>query len=625
MNYTPRKDDKAPSQNRGGFGPRSYIEKPQDFKGTMKKLSKYIIPYKTPIIFSGIMSILSSLSSVLSPWLMGLMTSEIADAFLEKRSVGLIPFIFGIEVTFIEMAILVILFFSLGGALAYLQSYILIGMTQNLTYEMRQEIAEKINTLPLSYFDSQSFGDVLGRSTNDVETISQTLNQSLSEIFRAITLLLGVIVIMFFLNWILALVVLSTTVVSFFVAKKFVKLSQKYFRTQAKAVGDMSGHVEEMFNGHRIVKVFNHQEKALKEFDVINQAIYESTFKSQFVSGIMFPIQFFIGNVGFILIAFVGAILVVSGSIKIGLIQTFITYTRQINQPIQSLGSIASVLQSTAAAAERIFNLLDAQNESKDKENNVDTNTFKGHVVFENVHFSYVEGVEVIKGFNAKIKPGQMVAIVGPTGAGKTTIVNLLMRFYDVKKGRILIDGMDILELSRSQVRALFGMVLQDTWLFEGTIYDNISYGSEHKEKIEVMHAAKMAQSDHFIESHPGGYDFELMESGANISQGQQQLITISRAMLANHKMLILDEATSSVDTRTEVLIQQAMDTLMKGRTSFVIAHRLSTIKNADLILVMNEGNIVEQGTHESLLEAKGFYSKLYNAQFEEKTNPDVV
>jgi len=623
MNQTPRKPEKTSSM-RGGFNPMAYIEKPQDFKGTMKKLLTYIKPYQPQIIFSAIMSVLSSLSTVVSPWLMGLMTTEVADAFLEGRPVSDINIIFGISTNFLGMALLVILFFALGGALAYLQSYILIGMTQNLTYSMREEIAAKLNTLPLRYFDSQSFGDVLGRSTNDVETISQSLNQSLSEVFRAITLLLGVIIIMFFLNWILALVVLVTTIISFYVAKTFVKLSQKYFRTQAKAVGDMSGHVEEMFNGHRIVKVFNHQEKALKTFDSINEKIYESTFKSQFISGIMFPMQFFIGNLGFILIAGIGALLVVSGSIKVGLIQTFITYTRQINQPIQSLGSIASVLQSTAAAAERVFNLLEAQDETKDPVYNQAATEIKGHVVFDNVHFSYVEGTEVIKGFSAEIKPGQMVAIVGPTGAGKTTIVNLLMRFYDVSKGSILIDGNNILDMPRSQVRSLFGMVLQDTWLFEGSILDNIQYGSEETSIDDVMKASKLAQSHHFIESHPGGYQFELMESGANISQGQQQLITISRAMLANRKMLILDEATSSVDTRTEVLIQKAMDKLMKGRTSFVIAHRLSTIKNADLILVMDKGNIVEQGTHQALLENNGFYAKLYNAQFEDKANPDV-
>ncbi len=399
------------------------------------------------------------------------------------------------------------------------QAYLLIGMTQDVTYQMRQEIAVKLNRLPLSYFDSQSFGDVLGRSTNDVETISQTLNQSLSEVFRAVTLLLGVMIIMFVLNWILALVVLSTTIVSFYVARIFVKLSQKFFRKQAKATGDMSGHVEEMFNGHRIVKVFNYQEKALKEFDSINEDIYYTTFYSQFISGIMFPMQFFIGNVAFILIAGVGAVLVVNGAIQVGLIQTFLTYTRQINQPIQSLGSIASVLQSTAAAAERIFDLLDAENEPEDDVDAKHIKNFKGHVVFDNVHFSYVEGTEVIKGFNADIKPGQMVAIVGPTGAGKTTMVNLLMRFYDIQQGKITIDGVDIKTMSRSELRALFGMVLQDTWLFEGTIYENLIYGSEEASENAVIEASKLAQSHHFIESHPGGYQFELTESGSNISR----------------------------------------------------------------------------------------------------------
>jgi ATP-binding cassette subfamily B protein len=515
------------------------------------------------------------------------------------------------------MSILVILLYILAGMLSYFQAYLLIGMTQDVTYQMRQEIAVKLNRLPLSYFDSQSFGDVLGRSTNDVETISQTLNQSLSEVFRAVTLLLGVMIIMFVLNWILALVVLSTTIVSFYVARIFVKLSQKFFRKQAKATGDMSGHVEEMFNGHRIVKVFNYQEKALKEFDAINEDIYYTTFYSQFISGIMFPMQFFIGNVAFILIAAVGALLVVNGAIQVGLIQTFLTYTRQINQPIQSLGSIASVLQSTAAAAERIFDLLDAQNEPEDDVDAKHIKNFKGHVVFDNVHFSYVEGTEVIRGFSADIKPGQMVAIVGPTGAGKTTMVNLLMRFYDIQQGKITIDGIDIKTMSRSELRALFGMVLQDTWLFEGTIYENLTYGSEEASEKAVTEASKLAQSHHFIESHPGGYQFELTESGSNISLGQQQLLTISRAMLANRPMLILDEATSSVDTRTEVLIQDAMDKLMNNRTSFVIAHRLSTIKDADIILVMKDGNIIEQGNHQELLDHEGFYYQLYQSQFE--------
>jgi ATP-binding cassette subfamily B protein len=545
------------------------------------------------------------------------MISEVALAFQEGRNLLPIAIMFGFQLELLNMSILVILLYALAGILSYLQGYLLIGMTQDVTYQMRQQIAIKLNRLPLAYFDTQSFGDVLGRSTNDVETISQTLNQSLSEVFRAITLLLGVMIIMFILNWILALVVLSTTLVSFYVARVFVKLSQKFFRKQAKATGDMSGHVEEMFNGHRIVKVFNYQDQALKEFDRINEDIYYTTFYSQFISGIMFPMQFFIGNVGFILIAGVGALLVINGSIQVGLIQTFLTYTRQINQPIQSLGSIASVLQSTASAAERIFDLLDAENEVEDDVDIKYIKDFKGHVVFDQVHFSYVEGTEVIRGFSADIKPGQMVAIVGPTGAGKTTMVNLLMRFYEIQKGKITIDGVDIKTMSRAELRALFGMVLQDTWLFEGTIYENLLYGSESANEEAVIQASKLAQSHHFIESHPGGYQFELAEAGSNISLGQQQLLTISRAMLANRPMLILDEATSSVDTRTEVLIQAAMDKLMNNRTSFVIAHRLSTIKDADVILVMKDGNIVEQGNHQALLEQKGVYYELYQSQFE--------
>jgi len=618
MNQQQKAKDTPTRPMRGGMhGGMGYFEKAQDFKGTMKKLYQYVKPYMGKVLFSGVMSILASLLTVIAPWLLGLMISEVALAFQEGRNLLPIAIMFGFQLELLNMSILVILLYALAGILSYLQGYLLIGMTQDVTYQMRQQIAIKLNRLPLAYFDTQSFGDVLGRSTNDVETISQTLNQSLSEVFRAITLLLGVMIIMFILNWILALVVLSTTLVSFYVARVFVKLSQKFFRKQAKATGDMSGHVEEMFNGHRIVKVFNYQDQALKEFDRINEDIYYTTFYSQFISGIMFPMQFFIGNVGFILIAGVGALLVINGSIQVGLIQTFLTYTRQINQPIQSLGSIASVLQSTASAAERIFDLLDAENEVEDDVDIKYIKDFKGHVVFDQVHFSYVEGTEVIRGFSADIKPGQMVAIVGPTGAGKTTMVNLLMRFYEIQKGKITIDGVDIKTMSRAELRALFGMVLQDTWLFEGTIYENLLYGSESANEEAVIQASKLAQSHHFIESHPGGYQFELAEAGSNISLGQQQLLTISRAMLANRPMLILDEATSSVDTRTEVLIQAAMDKLMNNRTSFVIAHRLSTIKDADVILVMKDGNIVEQGNHQALLEQKGVYYELYQSQFE--------
>jgi ATP-binding cassette subfamily B protein len=416
-------------------------------------------------------------------------------------------------------------------------------------------------------------------------------------------------------------VILITTILSLYTVRKFVKLSQGYFRSQAKSYGELTGHIEETYSGHTVVKVFNHQEKSYHIFEKINDDLYETAVKSQFISGIMMPVQFFFGNIAYIAIAVVGALLVLSDdpliAIEVGIIQAFIQYTRQINQPIQQIGSIANVLQSTAAASERIFNLLKEEEETPERESLKKPNIVKGHVVFKDVHFGYVEGQEIIKGFSAEIRPGQKVAIVGPTGAGKTTIVNLLMRFYEIQKGLIEIDGIDIRDLSRSDVRNLFGMVLQDTWLFEGSVYDNITYGSEHKTEEDVIKAAKLAQTHHFIESLSGGYQFELFEGGSNISAGQRQLLTISRAMLADKPMLILDEATSSVDTRTEVLIQHAMEALMKNRTSFVIAHRLSTIRDADVIFVMNDGNIIEQGNHEALLAQNGFYAKLYYSQFE--------
>ena len=416
-------------------------------------------------------------------------------------------------------------------------------------------------------------------------------------------------------------IVLITTVLSLWVARKFVKLSQNYFRSQAKSYGELNGHIEETYSGHVVVKVFNHQEQSYQNFERINKDLYRSAVRSQFISGIMMPMQFFLGNIAYIAIAVVGAFLVITTNpifaIKVGIIQTFIAYTRQINQPIQQIGSIANILQSTAAASERIFNLLEEPEESIERNDLKKLEKIQGHVVFKNVHFGYTEGVDIIKGFSAEIKPGQKVAIVGPTGAGKTTIVNLLMRFYEIKSGSIEIDGIDIRQMSRANVRDLFGMVLQDTWLFEGTIMENITYGSEHKSMDEVLAAARLAQTHHFIDSLSQGYEFELGENGTNISAGQRQLLTISRAMLADRPMLILDEATSSVDTRTEVLIQHAMEALMQNRTSFVIAHRLSTIKDADVIFVMNDGNILEQGNHEELLAKNGFYSKLYYSQFD--------
>jgi ATP-binding cassette subfamily B protein len=457
--------------------------------------------------------------------------------------------------------------------------------------------------------------------TNDIETINGTLTQSISEIFRSITLIIGIFVMMSLLSIPLTGVVLITTILSLMAARKFVKLSQGYFRKQAKSYGELNGHIEETYSGHTVVKVFNRQEQSYLNFERINKDLYHSSVRSQFISGIMMPVQFFLGNIAYIAIAVIGAFLVITTNplfaIQVGIIQTFIQYTRQINQPIQQIGSIASVLQSTAAASERIFGLLNEPEESPEQEDLKTLTKIKGHVVFKDVYFGYNDSVDVIKGFSAEIKPGQKVAIVGPTGAGKTTIVNLLMRFYEIKSGSITIDGVDIRRMSRKDVRALFGMVLQDTWLYEGSVRENVTYGSEDKPFDDVITAAKLSQTHHFIESLSGSYDFELLENGSNISQGQRQLLTITRAMLADRPMLILDEATSSVDTRTEVLIQQAMEALMQNRTSFVIAHRLSTIKNADVIFVMNDGNIIEYGNHDELLERKGFYSKLYYSQFD--------
>lgn len=619
-----RKDQPRPM-----MGPRgmNYLGKPQDFKGTMKKLGAYLKPYAPRIFLAGFMAITAALLSVLGPWFLGLITSEVARAYkaasgvFENITFGQITIIGSLSVSMGEMALLIVIVHLLSALFNYFQSFLLIGMTQHLTYGMRKELSAKLNKLPLKYFDNQQFGDILGRVTNDVETINQTLTQSIAEIFRSIALILGIFAIMIFLSIPLTLVALVTTILSFIAVSRFVKLSQGYFRKQAKSFGELTGHIEETYSGQTVIKIFNHEEQAKENFDRINNDLYSSAVKSQFISGIMFPVQLFFGNIAYIAVAVVGALLVLSDNprwmIEVGIIQTFIQYIRQISQPIQQIGSVANILQSTAAASERIFNLLGEPEESPEREDLVTLDNIKGHVQFDNVYFGYAHDVDIIKGFSAEVKPGQKVAIVGPTGAGKTTLVNLLMRFYEIKSGSIKIDGVDIRDMSRSDVRSLFGMVLQDTWLFEGTVKDNIRYGSLDKSDEDLIKAAKLSQTHHFIESLSSGYEFLLSEGGSNISQGQRQLLTISRAMLADRPMLILDEATSSVDTRTEVLIQHAMEALMKNRTSFVIAHRLSTIKDADIIFVMNDGNILEQGNHQQLLEQNGFYAKLYYSQFE--------
>jgi ATP-binding cassette subfamily B protein len=601
--------------------------KPQDFKGTMKKLLAYLKPYRFQVIGAGMMAITAALLTVLGPWFLGLITSEVARAYeaaggvFSQMSFGDIEVIWGIRVSIGELALVIVVVHILSAAFNYLQAFLLIGMTQHLTYGMRKELSAKMNRLPLKFFDNQQFGDLLGRVTNDVETINVTLTQSIAEIFRSIAMIIGIFAIMMFLSLPLTGVALVTTTLSFITVRKFVKLSQGYFRKQASSFGEMTGHIEETYGGQTVIKIFNHQKKSKENFDRINNDLYQSALKSQFISGIMFPVQLFFGNIAYISIAVVGALLVLSDNptlaIEIGIIQSFIQYVRQINQPIQQIGSVANVLQSTAAASERIFNLLGEKEETPERDHLVQLKDIKGHVVFKDVHFGYQDDVDIIKGFSAEVKPGQKVAIVGPTGAGKTTMVNLLMRFYEIKSGSIEIDGIDVRNMSRNDLRSLFGMVLQDTWLFEGSVKENIVYGSPDKTEEDMLRAAHSAQTHHFIESLSGGYEFILNEGGSNISQGQRQLLTISRAMLADRPMLILDEATSSVDTRTEVLIQHAMEALMKNRTSFVIAHRLSTIKDADVIFVMNDGNIIEQGNHQELLDQNGFYAKLYYSQFD--------
>ena len=491
-------------------------------------------------------------------------------------------------------------------------------VTQTVTFRMRRQLSEKINRLPLSYFDKQTYGEVLSRVTNDVDTISQTLNQSLSQIVSSTVMVLGILVMMFSISWQMSLVALLVLPLAGGVVTLIAKSSQKQFLRQQTQLGELNGHIEEMYGGHQVMRVFNGQKKSLAKFSRVNDQLQESAWKAQFLSGLIYPIMNFIGNIGYVVMAILGGWLAINGRLKIGDIQAFIQYIDQFNQPLVQVANIANVLQSTAAAAERVFEFLDEPEEQAEGKDLVKLANVKGEVEFDNVVFGYKPDQTIIKGLSAHIKPGQRVAIVGPTGAGKTTLVNLLMRFYEINSGAIKIDGVNIADMKRSDVRQLFGMVLQDTWLFNGTIRQNLLYGNPTASEEEMVATAKEAHVDHFVRSLPGGYDMMLGEEATNISQGEKQLLTIARAMLARTPMLILDEATSSVDTRTEVLIQKAMDKLMQGKTSFVIAHRLSTIRDADLILVVRDGNIIEQGKHDELLKQNGFYAELYNSQFAE-------
>ncbi|SCI81896.1 Putative multidrug export ATP-binding/permease protein SAV1866 [uncultured Clostridium sp.] len=599
----------------GGHGMRK-VEKAKDFKGTMKKLGVYLKPYALPIIIVFIFAIGSAAFSIVGPKILGNVTTEIFSGLMEKVK-GVAGG--GIDFASIANTLLLLLGLYLISALfSFIQTFIMSGVSQKVSYNMRKDISEKINRMPLKYFDTKTHGEVLSRVTNDVDTVSQTLNQSLSQILSSITTLVGVLIMMLSISWTMTLASLLILPLSMGLMIGVVKKSQKYFKAQQKFLGNVNGQVEEVYSGHNIMKAFNGEERAIKEFDEINDKLYNSAWKSQFLSGMMMPIMSFVGNLGYVLVSILGGWLTIKNKIEVGDILAFIQYIRSFNQPIAQTAQIANVLQSTAAAAERVFEFLDEEEETKDPISPVETEDIDGQVTFKNVHFGYNEDRTIINDFNARIKPGQRVAIVGPTGAGKTTMVKLLMRFYDVNDGAILIDGHDIREFNRGELRSLFGMVLQDTWLFNGSIMENIRYSKLDATDEEVIEAAKAAHVHRFVKTLPDGYNMVLNEEASNVSQGQKQLLTIARAILSDPKILILDEATSSVDTRTEVLIQKAMDNLMHGRTSFIIAHRLSTIRDADLILVMKDGDIVEQGNHEELLAKKGFYANLYNSQFEE-------
>lgn len=661
---------KAPTNSPAGFparGPMGNLMgggmKAKDFKASILKLLKYLNQYKYNLAIVIIFAIGSTVFSIISPKILGNITNDLVDSFIDMtvydRIIGNLPTgstlppgtkgktflekmpesemeqipdnqlerIYELDlsirpsVDFIAIrtsVMMLIIFYIISVILNYLQAWIMSKVSQMVTFRLRQEVFRKINVLPLSYFDSNSTGDILSRITNDIDTIGQTLNQSLGQIIISVTSIIGILIMMLSISWQLTIVAILVLPISFVFIGLIIKKSQKLFSQQQETLGEINGFIEENYSAHNIVRAYNNESRSIRKFIKINSSLYNSGWKSQFLSGLLMPIMSFIGNLGYVAVATAGGWLAINGRLRIGDIQAFIQYLQQFTQPVMQTANITNVLQSTAAAAERVFELLDEEEETIETSQIEKPDPLKGHIKFQNVCFSYSPDKPVINNFSVDIKPGQRVAIVGPTGAGKTTIVNLLMRFYDVNSGTISIDEIDIRHMKRSDLRSLFAMVLQDTWLFNGTIKDNIAYSKTQATEDEITQAAKAAQVDHFVHSLPEGYDMILNESSDNISQGEKQLLTIARAMLANAPILILDEATSSVDTRTEVLIQKAMDKLMEGRTSFVIAHRLSTIKNADLILVMDRGNIIEYGTHKQLIAQAGFYSGLYNSQFDE-------
>ena len=598
----------------GGTGKKS-LEKAKDFKGTTNKLIKeYLSKYKIALIIVFIFAIGSTIFTIVGPKILGNATTEIFNGIVNKISGGS-----GIDFDKIGKILLTLIgLYVISALFSFIQGFTMTGIAQKITYKLRTDISEKINKLPMKYFDKKTHGEVLSVITNDVDTLSANLNQSITQIITAICTLIGILVMMFSISWQMTLISLVILPVSALLVKNIVGKSQKYFKAQQDYLANVNGQVEEIYGGLNIVKVFNAEGKVTNEFEKANDNLYHSAWKSQFLSGLMFPVMNFIGNVGYVAVAVAGGYLAIQGTITVGNIQSFIQYNKQFTQPINQIAQISSMLQAMVAAAERVFEFLEEDEEKDTAKQGTSVKQLKGNVKFDHVKFGYDAERTIINDFNCDVKDGQKIAIVGPTGAGKTTMVKLLMRFYDVTDGAILVDGINIKDFERGELRKMFGMVLQDTWLFGGTVKENIKYGKEDATDDEVIQAAKAAHVHHFIKTLPNGYNSVLNEESSNVSAGQKQLLTIARVILTDPKVLILDEATSSIDTRTEIQIQKAMDNLMEGRTSFIIAHRLSTIKNADLILVMNHGDIVEQGTHEELLAKGGFYSDLYNSQFEE-------
>lgn len=586
--------------------------KARDFKGTMKKLLAYMSAYRGAIVIVFLFAIASTASNIAGPKILGNATTKLFEGVMAQlNNTGSIDFDYIGRIALIALSL-----YLISSLFAYIQGWIMADVSTNIAYRFRRDISEKMNRMPLKYFDGTPHGEVLSRITNDVDTVNQTLSQSLTQLITSFVTVVGVLIMMLSISWLMTLAALIVIPLSMVVVSLIVRQSQKYFKDQQDFLGNVNGHVEEMYGGHIVMKAFNGEEESVRKFDVSNDKLFDVAWKSQFLSGMMMPIMMFIGNLGYVAVSILGGYLVIKKTIAVGDIQAFIQYVRSFTQPITQLANISNVLQQTAAAAERVFEFLAEEEEIPETQSPVALASVTGHVEFKDVRFGYSPDKIIINDFSAEAKPGKKVAIVGPTGAGKTTIVKLLMRFYDVNGGAILVDRHDIRDYTRHDLRKMFGMVLQDTWLYNGTIMENIRYGRPDAMDAEVIAAAQMAHVDHFVHTLPDGYNMVLNEETSNISQGQMQLLTIARAFLADPKILILDEATSSVDTRTEVLIQRAMDSLMKNRTSFVIAHRLSTIRNADLILVMNHGDIVEQGAHEELLAVQGFYHNLYMSQF---------